>query len=241
MKKPSLLQVNNLNTGYEAIQVLWDINLEVKEKEIICVIGANGAGKSTLLKTILGTLPLWQGEIYYLNKNITHVATPDRVKMGIGFAPEGRHLFYGLTVEDNLLMGAFQRKYDKILKEDLEFVYSLFNPLRGYRKKVAGNLSGGEQQMCAIGRALMSHPTLLIIDELSLGLAPVIVDDLIETIARLRNEQEISVLLVEQDVQVALDIADRGYVLEAGSFSMENTSEKLSKNKHIKTAYLGVA
>jgi len=241
MKKPSLLQVNNLNTGYETIQVLWDINLEVKEKEIVCVIGANGAGKSTLLKTVLGTLPLWQGEIYYLNKNITHVATPDRVKRGIGFAPEGRHLFYGLTVEDNLLMGAFQRKYDKILKEDLEFVYSLFNPLRGYRKKVAGNLSGGEQQMCAIGRALMSHPKLLIIDELSLGLAPVIVDDLIDTIARLRNEQEISVLLVEQDVQVALDIADRGYVLEAGSFSMENTSEKLSKNKHIKNAYLGVA
>jgi len=241
MKKLSLLQVNNLNTGYEAIQVLWDINLEVKEKEIVCVIGANGAGKSTLLKTVLGTLPLWQGEIYYLNKNITQVATPDRVKMGIGFAPEGRHLFYGLTVEDNLLMGAFQRKYDKTLKEDLEFVYSLFEPLRGYRKKFAGNLSGGEQQMCSIGRALMSHPTLLIIDELSLGLAPVIVDDLIETIAKLRNEQEISVLLVEQDVQVALEIADRGYVLEAGSFSMENTSEKLSKNKHIKTAYLGVA
>ncbi|HDK27277.1 MAG TPA: ABC transporter ATP-binding protein [Candidatus Atribacteria bacterium] len=240
MKKTSLLQVDSLCTGYEAIQVLWDISLEVEEKEIVCVIGANGAGKSTLLKTILGILPVWKGEIYYLNKNITQVVTPDRVKMGIGFAPEGRHLFYGLTVEDNLLMGAFQRKFDNKLREDLEFIYSLFPILKDYRKKIAGNLSGGEQQMCAIGRALMSHPKLLIIDELSLGLAPVVVDDLIETIVKLRDKQKISVLLVEQDVQVALDIADRGYVLEAGVITLEDNSENLSKNKHIKTAYLGV-
>jgi len=166
--------------------------------------------------------------------------SPERIKMGLGFAPEGRHLFSGLTVEDNLLMGAFQRKNNKSVKEDLDFIYVLFKVLKSYRKKYAGNLSGGEQQMCAIGRALMSHPTLLIIDELSLGLAPVIVDDLIEIIAKLRKERGISILLVEQDVKVALDIADRGYVLEAGAVSIHDKTDKLARNEHIKTAYLGI-
>jgi len=240
MKDNPLLKISNLDAGYGAIQVLWDINLEVKEKEVVCVIGANGAGKSTLLKNIVGIIPSSKGEIFYSGNNITKIASPERIKMGLGFAPEGRHLFFGLTVEDNLLMGAFQRKYDESVKEDLDFVYRLFKPLKGYRRKLSGNLSGGEQQMCAIGRALMSHPKLLIIDELSLGLAPVIVDDLIEIIAKLRKERGISILLVEQDVKVALDIADRGYVLEAGVVSIHDTADKLAKNDHIKTAYLGI-
>ncbi len=241
MKDNLLLKVSNLDAGYGAIQVLWDINLEVKQKEVVCVIGANGAGKSTLLKNIVGIIPSSKGEIFYSDNNITKMASPERIKMGLGFAPEGRHLFFGLTVEDNLLMGAFQRKYDKSVKEDLDLVYTLFKVLKGYRKKLAGNLSGGEQQMCAIGRALMSRPKLLIIDELSLGLAPVIVDDLIDTIDKLRKERGISILLVEQDVKVALDIADRGYVLEAGAVSIHDTADKLAKNEHIKTAYLGIA
>ncbi|MEA3453694.1 MAG: ABC transporter ATP-binding protein [Candidatus Caldatribacteriota bacterium] len=241
MKDNLLLKVSNLDAGYGAIQVLWDINLEVKQKEVVCVIGANGAGKSTLLKNIVGIVPSSKGEIFYSGNNITKIASPARIKMGLGFAPEGRHLFFGLTVEDNLLMGAFQRKYNKRVKEDLDFIYTLFKPLKGYRRKLAGNLSGGEQQMCAIGRALMSHPTLLIIDELSLGLAPVIVDDLIEIIGKLRKERGISILLVEQDVKVALDIADRGYVLEAGAVSIHDTTDKLARNEHIKTAYLGIA
>jgi len=241
MKNNLLLQVRNLDAGYGAIQVLWDINLEMSHKEIVCIIGANGAGKSTLLKNIVGIIPSFKGEIRYLDRDLTKMETPERIKMGLGFAPEGRHLFYGLTVEDNLLMGAFQRKFDKSIKEDLEFVYTLFKPLRDYRKKFAGNLSGGEQQMCSIGRALMSCPTLLIIDELSLGLAPFVVDDLIDTISKLRKERGISILLVEQDVKVALEIADRGYVLEAGAITMNDSSEKLAKNKHIKSAYLGVA
>ncbi|MBA7547624.1 High-affinity branched-chain amino acid transport ATP-binding protein LivF [subsurface metagenome] len=241
MKDNLLLKVSNLDAGYGAIQVIWDINLEVKQKEVVCVIGANGAGKSTLLKNIVGIIPSFKGEIIYSGNNITKMASPERIKMGLGFAPEGRHLFFGLTVEDNLLMGAFQRKYNKRVKEDLDFVYTLFKPLKGYRKKLTGNLSGGEQQMCAIGRALMSHPKLLIIDELSLGLAPVIVDDLIEIIGKLRKERGISILLVEQDVKVALDIADRGYVLEAGAVSIHDTTDKLAKNEHIKTAYLGIA
>lgn len=241
MKNNLLLQIRNLDAGYGAIQVLWDINLEMSHKEIVCIIGANGAGKSTLLKNIVGIIPSFKGEIRYLDRDLTKMGTPERIKIGLGFAPEGRHLFYGLTVEDNLLMGAFQRKFDKSIKEDLEFVYTLFKPLRGYRKKFAGNLSGGEQQMCSIGRALMSCPTLLIIDELSLGLAPFVVDDLIDTISKLREERGISILLVEQDVKVALEIADRGYVLEAGAITMNDSSEKLVKNKHIKSAYLGVA
>ncbi|MBA7521123.1 High-affinity branched-chain amino acid transport ATP-binding protein LivF [subsurface metagenome] len=241
MKNNLLLQVRNLDAGYGAIQVLWDINLEMSHKEIVCMIGANGAGKSTLLKNIVGIIPSFKGEIRYLDRDLTNMRTPERIKMGLGFAPEGRHLFYGLTVEDNLLMGAFQRKFDKSIKEDLEFIYTLFKPLRDYRKKFAGNLSGGEQQMCSIGRALMSCPTLLIIDELSLGLAPFVVDDLIDTITKLREERGISILLVEQDVKVALEIADRGYILEAGIITMNDSSEKLAKNKHIKSAYLGVA
>lgn len=240
MKDNLLLKVSHLGAGYGAIQVLWDINLEVKEKEVVCVIGANGAGKSTLLKNIVGILPSFEGKILYSDNDVTKMDSPERIKLGLGFAPEGRHLFFGLTVEDNLLMGAFQRKNDKSLKEDLDLVYSLFKVLKGYRKKYAGNLSGGEQQMCAIGRALMSHPKLLIIDELSLGLAPVIVDDLIEIIAKLRKERGISILLVEQDVKVALDIADRGYVLEAGAVSIHDTTDKLAGNEHIKTAYLGI-
>lgn len=241
MKDNLLLKVSNLDAGYGAIQVLWDISLEIKQKEVVCVIGANGAGKSTLLKSIVGMIPSSKGEIFYSGNNITKMASPERIKMGLGFAPEGRHLFFGLTVEDNLLMGAFQRKYNQSVKEDLDFVYTLFKPLKGYSGKLAGNLSGGEQQMCAIGRALMSHPTLLIIDELSLGLAPVVVDDLIDIIAKLRKERGIGILLVEQDVKVALDIADRGYVLEAGAVFIHDKADKLAKNEHIKAAYLGVA
>lgn len=242
MESDYLLDIEGLNSGYGAIQVLWDINFKLKNREIVCVIGANGAGKSTLLKNIVGMVPVFKGIIRFENQDITHFSAPERIKKGIGFAPEGRHLFFGLTVEDNLLMGAFQRKFTKTeTRENLDFVYNLFKPLKGYRNKFAGNLSGGEQQMCAIGRALMSQPKLLIIDELSLGLAPVIVDDLIETIARLRDEQGITILIVEQDVQVALDIADRGYVLENGSIVIEDSAEKLAKNRHIKSAYLGIA
>jgi len=234
-----LLKIEHLSAGYGAIQVLWDINIELRFNEIVCIVGANGAGKSTFLNTILGSVPLWQGTINFLGEDVGRKPSPQRVKMGIGFAPEGRHLFYGLTVEDNLLMGAFQRKMDHSVKEDLEFVYGLFSALRDFRKRLAGNLSGGEQQMCAIGRALMAGPKLLVIDELSLGLAPVIVDDLIDILSSLAREKKIAILMVEQDVQVALDLADRGYVIEAGAITMSDTSENLAADAHIMTAYLG--
>jgi len=240
MDNSLLLKVSHLDAGYGGIQVLWDIDLEVRQKEVVCVIGANGAGKSTLLKTIVGMVPIRKGEIFYAGNNIAKTTGPERIRMGLGFAPEGRHLFFGLTVEDNLLMGAFQRKVDHSVAEDLDFVYSLFKVLKGYRKRLAGNLSGGEQQMCAIGRAMMAHPKLLIIDELSLGLAPVIVDDLIDIVEKLRKDSGISILLVEQDVQVALDMADRGYVLEAGNVCIHDTCAELARNDHVKGAYLGV-
>ena len=240
MTGEALLSVRNLTAGYGAIQILWDVSLDVFPGEIVCVVGANGAGKSTLLNTVLGMVPAWSGSIAFAGADITRLPGPKRVAMGVGFAPEGRHLFYGLTVEDNLLMGAYQRPSDASVREDLDYVYSIFEAVSRHKDRLAGNLSGGEQQMCAIGRALMARPKLLVIDELSLGLAPVIVDDLIRILSALREERGISILLVEQDVQVALDLSDRGYVVESGRVTLEDTSENLGCNGHVKAAYLGI-
>ena len=240
MTGEALLSVRNLTAGYGAIQILWDVSLDVFPGEIVCVVGANGAGKSTLLNTLLGMIPAWSGSIAFAGADITRLPGPKRVAMGVGFAPEGRHLFYGLTVEDNLLMGAYQRPSDASVREDLDYVYSMFESVFRHKDRLAGNLSGGEQQMCAIGRALMARPKLLVIDELSLGLAPVIVDDLIRILSALREERGISILLVEQDVQVALDLSDRGYVVESGRVTLEDTSENLGCNSHVKAAYLGI-
>ena len=240
MTGEALLSVRDLTAGYGAIQILWDVSLDVFPGEIVCVVGANGAGKSTLLNTLLGMIPAWSGSIAFAGADITRLPGPKRVAMGVGFAPEGRHLFYGLTVEDNLLMGAYQRPSDASVREDLDYVYSMFESVFRHKDRLAGNLSGGEQQMCAIGRALMARPKLLVIDELSLGLAPVIVDDLIRILSALRAERGISILLVEQDVQVALDLSDRGYVVESGRVTLEDTSENLGCNGHVKAAYLGI-
>ncbi len=241
MGNQSLIEVNELATGYGSVQVLWDINLDLRPREIVCIVGANGAGKSTLLNTILGAVPAWRGSIYFGEKDITKTKSPERVKMGIGFAPEGRHLFYGLSVEDNLLMGAFQRDRNSGIKQDLEMVYELFAPLAGFKKRMAGSLSGGEQQMCAIGRALMARPKVLIVDELSLGLAPIVVDDLIEILSGLKKERDLAILIVEQDVHVALDLADRGYVLESGHVTRSGDARELAADDHIKEAYLGIS
>jgi branched-chain amino acid transport system ATP-binding protein len=236
-----LVKVSNLVTGYGAVQVLWDIHLDVRESEIVCIVGANGAGKSTLLNAILGAVPAWGGTIHFGDSDITKTGSPERVKMGIGFAPEGRHLFYGLSVEDNLLMGAFQRARSSGVKEDLAMIYRLFAPLAEFKKRMAGSLSGGEQQMCAIGRALMARPRLLIIDELSLGLAPIVVDDLIDILSGLKRDRGLAILIVEQDVQVALDLSDRGYVLESGRVTRSGNTRELAADDHIREAYLGLS
>ncbi len=239
-KSNEILKIKDLTTGYGNIQVLWDINMEVQKGSLVALVGANGVGKTTLMKTLIGVLRPWSGSIVFNGEDITDFDPDKRVKMGISLVPEGRQLFYGMTVEENLKMGAYVRDPNEDVNRDLEFVYSLFERLKERRKQLAGTLSGGEQQMCAIGRALMANPKLLLIDELSLGLAPVIVDRLIEVISRIRKERDTTIFLVEQDVEVALGIADIGYVIETGRITRSGVAKELLEDSYIKTAYLGI-
>ncbi|RKX78848.1 MAG: branched-chain amino acid ABC transporter ATP-binding protein [Spirochaetes bacterium] len=236
----SILNVEKLSSGYGAMQVLWNVDIEVHWDEAVCIIGSNGAGKSTLMRTLMGINQPWGGKIYFRGEDITHSNSSERVSRRITLVPEGRQLFYGLSVEDNLMMGAYLRKRGSEVKESLDFVYQTFPALKNYRKRFAGSLSGGEQQMCAVGRALMAEPQLLLIDELSLGLAPVIVDMLIELLQKIRKERSLSILLVEQDVEAALEITDRGYVLETGHITLSGSRDELSVNEHVRKAYLGI-
>ncbi len=234
-----LLEISELNVGYGDIQVLWDLHLKIQEGQIVALVGSNGAGKSTLLKCISGLLRPYKGRILFRGKDITQAPSKEIVREGIIHVPEGRRLFPDMTVEENLLMGAFRRKPAKPISEKLDEIYSLFPRLGERRSQKAGSLSGGEQQMCAIARGLIGDPELLIIDEMSLGLAPLIVDDLIEIVTRI-NEQGTAVLIVEQDVQLALDHSDYGYVLATGRLAMEGPSKDLLQNPEIKEVYLGM-
>jgi branched-chain amino acid transport system ATP-binding protein len=234
-----LLEIKGLNAGYGDVQVLWDINLKVEEGQIVALVGANGAGKSTLLKIISGLLKPYSGEILYSGKDIIHMPSKEIVQDGIIQVPEGRRLFHQMTIEENLMMGAFRRRKSKNIQEELEKIYGLFPRLRERKRQQAGSLSGGEQQMCAIARALMGNPRLMLIDEMSLGLAPLIVDDLIDIVKEIK-QQGTSVLLVEQDVQLALDNSHYGYVLSTGNMAMEGNSAELLQKQEIKEIYLGL-
>lgn len=234
-----MLQISRLRAGYGEINVLWDVDLHVEPGEVVALVGSNGAGKTTLLMTLAGLLKARQGSIVFLGEDITALSAPERVKRGLALVPEGRQLFQGLTVEENLKLGAYARRNGREVQESLERVYALFPELAERRGQLAGTLSGGEQQMCAIGRGLMSAPKLLLIDELSLGLAPVVVDRLKGTIADVRKAG-VTVLVVEQDVQTAFEIANRGYVLETGHIVREGPSEALLADPHIKEAYIGL-
>ncbi|HHY88310.1 MAG TPA: ABC transporter ATP-binding protein [Chloroflexi bacterium] len=235
-----LLQVKNLNFAYGDVQALWDINLEVGKGEVVALVGSNGAGKSTLLKNISGLLrPRKGSQIIFDGEDITNTTADVRVRKGIALVPEGRQLFAGLTIRENLMMGAFTRSDVKAIQEDLERIFALFPILEERQAQLAGTLSGGEQQMCAIARGLMSNPKLLMIDELSLGLAPVVVDRLMETIQTI-HDNGVTVFLVEQDVQAAFQMSERGYVLETGHLVHSGNSRDLMEDEAIKKAYLGI-
>jgi branched-chain amino acid transport system ATP-binding protein len=235
-----LLEVNDIETYYGSIQALKGITIDVHEGEIVTLIGANGAGKSTTLRSINGLNHPRRGTIAFRGRDITHDPPHDIVKLGIAQSPEGRKLFPRMSVTENLEMGAFQRKDRGNFKEDMDRVFELFPRLAERRHQKAGTMSGGEQQMCAIGRALMARPTLLMLDEPSMGLAPIFVERIFETIVEV-NRQGTSILLVEQNALMALEVANRGYVLETGHVALADEAKALAKNEDVRKTYLGEA
>ncbi len=233
-----LLHIGDLDVAYGAIQALRGVCLEVGEGEIVTLIGANGAGKTTLLRTVSGLLPARGGFIRFDGSEITRLAAHRIVAAGISQVPEGRIVFANLSVRDNLDLGAYRRRDKAQMRLDLDRVYTLFPRLKERERQRAGTLSGGEQQMLAIGRALMARPRLLLMDEPSLGLAPILVREIFRTIAEI-SEHGVTILLVEQNAHMALGIADRGYVMETGSIVLSDTRENLLRNEEVRSAYLG--
>ncbi|MBT3359936.1 MAG: ABC transporter ATP-binding protein [Rhodospirillales bacterium] len=234
-----LLEVREVSTHYGRIQALRGVSLHINEGELVALVGNNGAGKTTLLHTICGVQASSSGDVLFDGASITEVRADRRVRMGISQVPEARQVFGPMTVEDNLLMGAFTRKRKEAL-EDMDRVYSLFPALADKRRQNAGTLSGGQQQMLAIGRGLMAKPRLLLLDEPSMGLSPKITDDTFETIKSLR-ESGTTIFLIEQNASSALAVADRGYVLETGEVVLADTGQALLRNKKVKEAYLGMS
>jgi branched-chain amino acid transport system ATP-binding protein len=233
-----MLNIKDLVVSYGGIEALKGISLDVEEGKIVTLIGANGAGKSTTLRSIVGLVKPKSGSITYMGKNLLTEKTQNIVRNGITLVPEGRRVFPNLTVLENLKIGAFSRTDEKNVKQDLEWVYSLFPILKERSWQLAGTLSGGEQQMLAVGRALMSRPRLLMMDEPSLGLAPLIVQELFEIIQEI-HRQGVTILLIEQNANAALHIADIGYVMETGRITLKGTGKELLDNDEVKKAYLG--
>ncbi len=236
----ALLEVRNINTFYGNIHALRGVSIEVEEGEIVTLIGGNGAGKSTTLNTISGITPAREGQIVFENQDITETRPHEIVEKGITQAPEGRRIFARLTVRENLDMGAYTRRDREGVRNSLDVVYEIFPRLKERESQPGGTLSGGEQQMLAIGRALMAEPRLLLLDEPSMGLAPILVQEIFATIKRL-NEAGTTILLVEQNAQVALSICDRGYVLQTGEIVISGTGDELLANKMVRDAYLGAS
>ena len=233
----TILKVDNINVYYGAIHAIKGISFEVNEGEIVTLFGANGAGKSTTLQTVSGLLRSRTGSIEFNGENISHVPAHKLVYKGLAQVPEGRRIFLQMSVEENLEMGAFTQKNAGI-DADLESVYEQFPRLRERKKQIAGTLSGGEQQMLAMGRALMSHPKLLMLDEPSMGLAPILVEQIFDIIRQL-HKNGTTILLVEQNAQMALSVADRAYVLETGKITLSGTGKELAESDEVRKAYLG--
>lgn len=250
----TILEIKNLKVNYGNIEALKGVNLTVSEGEIVCLIGANGAGKSTLLKSIVGLVPLKNGEIIYNGETIAssierigneskskkiQISTDKIISRGISMAPEGRGIFAQMTVLENLEMGAFLLKNRGEINKRIEEKYQMFPILKDRRKQLAGSLSGGEQQMLSIARALMSSPRLLLLDEPALGLAPIIIQNIFSTISSISRDENVTIFLVEQNAKMALGISDKGYVLETGNIVLEDKSRNLLENPKVKAAYLG--
>lgn len=235
-----MLEVNNLSVGYKGVQVIWDVSFTVEEGELVALVGSNGAGKSTILKTISGANKLISGDIVFKGESLVGVQAHKIVAKGLAYIPEGRRVFPYMTVKENLELGAYIESDNNKVKQSLVRVFELFPRLKERQNQMAGTFSGGEQQMLVIGRALMSAPKFLMIDEPSLGLQPTIVNLVYEAIATL-HKQGITILLVEQNVQKSLEIANRGFVLENGRISLAGPSGELLKNEEMKKVYLGIS
>jgi branched-chain amino acid transport system ATP-binding protein len=233
------LSVHDLYAGYSKISVLWGMSLEVEIGQKIALVGSNGGGKSTLLKTISGILKPYKGAIYFDGWDITQLKAPEIVARGISLIPEGYKLFSGMTVQENLFLGAYQTKERGAVIDQMKRVYEIFPELSMRKNQLAGTLSGGQQQMCSIGRGLMSNPKLLLIDELSLGLAPLLVETLVDKINEIHRSTQMSIILVEQDVETAFSIADFGYVIETGRVTLRGAAKDILEDPKIMQSYLG--
>ena len=234
-----MLEIKNLTVNYGAICALRGISLEVKQGDIVTLIGANGAGKTTALRAISGLLKAKGGEVLYQGVNIANLPPHQIVKRGLSHVPEGRMVFANLSVMENLMMGAYLQKDRKVIQRELDYVFGIFPRLQERQKQIAGTLSGGEQQMLAIGRALMGKPKFLMLDEPSLGIAPLLVKTIFEKIVEINKQQGISILLVEQNANLALEISRHGYVLETGQIILQDSSAALRQSPQVKSAYLG--
>ena len=235
-----MLKVENLNAGYGAIKILWDLNFEIRDGEIVAILGSNGAGKTTMVRAVTGLIRPTSGTVVFNGVDLARKNSRAILESGIVQVPEGRQLFTDMTVLENLEMGAFNKATREAFHDNLKTVYKWFPKLEERSAQSAGTLSGGEQQMVAVARALISMPKLLILDEPSLGLAPNIVDEILAVATSMAKNDGISVMLVEQDITKALACADRGYVIENGKIALEGSSESLSANEHVKKAYLGI-
>jgi branched-chain amino acid transport system ATP-binding protein len=234
-----MLEVSGIDVFYGDLQVLWDLSFEVREKEIVVLVGANGAGKSTTLKTVSGLLRPAKGTVTFGGVRLDTLPADKVIGQGVVHVPEARRLFREMSVEENLIMGSLSSEARKKRAQTMEWVYELFPRMKERRKQAAGTLSGGEQQMCAIGRGLMALPKILMFDEPSLGLSPILVQDVFEIVKRI-NKEGVTILLVEQNVRQTLALCDRAYVLENGRVVLEGTGKDLMNNAHVKEAYLGI-
>lgn len=234
-----MLELKNLDSGYEFLQVLWDVSLNVQDGEFVALIGPNGAGKSTTLRTIAGLVKPKGGEILFNGKSIINKKPHTISRMGISYVSEALNLFTDMSVRDNLLLGAYAVTEREVQMETLEYIFSLFPRLQERERQLAGTMSGGERKMLAIARGMMSNPTLILVDEPSLGLQPSLTYDVFDALLQLRD-QGVTILLVEQNVNATLDITDRAYILEQGKIVMEGASKEMKQNQHVRNAYLGI-